>query len=48
MALLHIDFMSQVLGMEMQMDVILPEATRGQIGMEGRADGDRWKTFRNL
>lgn len=45
MALLHIDFMSQVLGMEMQMDVILPEATRGQIGMEGRADGDRWKTL---
>ena len=45
MALLHVDCYSQVLGMEMQMDVILPEATRGQIGMEGRSGGDKWKTL---
>jgi len=31
--------------MEMQMDVILPQATKGQIGMEGREDGKRWKTL---
>ncbi len=45
MALLHVDFFSHVLGMEMQMDVILPEATRGQIGMEARDDGGDWQTL---
>ncbi len=45
MALLHVDFFSHVLGMEMQMDVVLPEATRGQIGMEGRDGGAAWKTL---
>lgn len=35
MALLHVNFFSDVLGMCMQMDVILPQKTRGQIGMEG-------------
>ena len=45
MALLHVDCYSQVLSMEMQMDVILPEATRGQIGMEGRSGGEKWKTL---
>ena len=45
MALLHVDYFSFVLGMEMQMDVILPETTRGQIGMEGRENGDRWPTL---
>lgn len=40
MALLHVNFFSGVLGMCMQMDVILPEKTRGQIGMEGeKKDG---------
>lgn len=40
MALLHVDFFSEVLGMCMNMDVILPQKTRGQIGMEGtRKDG---------
>ena len=33
MALLHVDFFSDVLGMCQQMDVILPEQTHGQIGM---------------
>lgn len=40
MALLHVDFFSDVLGMCAEMDVILPEKTEGQIGMEGkRSDG---------
>ncbi|MGF7142326.1 putative tributyrin esterase [Anaerotaenia torta] len=40
MALLHVNFFSEVLGMNMNMDVILPQRTRGQIGMEGsRRDG---------
>ncbi len=40
MALLHVNFFSEVLGLSMNMDVILPQKTRGQIGMEGqRHDG---------
>ncbi len=42
MALLHVDFFSDVLGMCTQMDVILPEQTRGQIGMEGHRTGDKY------
>jgi putative tributyrin esterase len=45
MALLHVDFFSDVLGMCTQMDVILPEATHGQIGMEGKAADNGWKTL---
>ncbi len=45
MALLHVDYYSPALRMDMQMDVILPEATRGQIGMEGRSGGLQWKTL---
>ena len=45
LALLHVDFYSHVLMMEMQMDVILPEVTQGQIGMEGRDGGEKWKTL---
>ena len=45
MALLHVDFFSDVLGMCSQMDVILPEKTRGQIGMEGQAEDTGWKTL---
>lgn len=44
MALLHVDFFSDVLGMSMQMDVILPQQTSGQIGMEGRAGDGKYKT----
>ena len=36
MALLHVDFFSKALGMCVQMDVILPQDTKGQIGMEGK------------
>lgn len=35
MALLHVDFFSEVLGMCMNMDVILPQRTRNQIGLTG-------------
>ena len=45
MALLHVDFFSDALGMCTAMDVILPEKTRGQIGMEGQAGEGRWKTL---
>ena len=36
MALLHVDFFSRVLKMCVQMDVILPQETTGQIGMDGK------------
>ena len=36
MALLHVDFFSRALSMCVQMDVILPQETRGQIGMNGK------------
>ena len=45
MALLHVDFFSDVLGMCMDMDVILPQQTSGQIGMEGKAGDGRYKTM---
>ncbi|MDO4355895.1 MAG: alpha/beta hydrolase family protein [Clostridia bacterium] len=45
MALLHVDFFSDVLGMSTAMDVILPETTNGQIGMEGDAGNGQWKTL---
>lgn len=45
MALLHVDFFSDVLGMCVEMDVILPENTVGQIGMEGVAGKEKWKTL---
>ena len=45
MALLHVDFFSDVLGMCMDMDVILPQQTSGQIGMEGKASDGRYKTM---
>ncbi len=45
MALLHTDFFSTVLGMSMNMDVILPQQTWGQIGMEGKGAEGRVKTM---
>jgi len=44
MALLHVDFFSMVLGMSTSMDVILPQQTWGQIGMEGKGASGRYKT----
>ena len=45
MALMHVDFFSDVLGMSMNMDVILPQQTKGQIGMEGEAGNGGYKTM---
>ena len=45
MALCHVDFFSNVLGQCMQMDVILPERTQGQIGMEGHVDAGKYPTL---
>lgn len=45
MALMHVDFFSDVLGMSMNMDVILPQQTKGQIGMEGKAGSGQYKTM---
>ena len=45
MALMHVDFFSDVLGMSMNMVVILPQQTRGQIGMEGKAECGQYKTM---
>lgn len=40
MALMHVNFFSDTLGMCMNMDVILPQRTKGQIGMAGvRGEG---------
>lgn len=44
MALLHVDFFSEVLGMSMNMDVILPQKTKGQIGMEGAKTDGKYPT----
>jgi putative tributyrin esterase len=42
MALLHVNFFSEVLGLSMNMDVILPQKTKGQIGMEGVRKDDKY------
>ena len=45
MALCHVDFFSNVLGVCMQMDVILPQRTQGQIGMEGHVEAGKYPTL---
>ena len=45
MALLHVDFFSDVLGMSVNMDVLLPQQTQGQIGMEGKGSQGKYKTM---
>lgn len=45
MALMHVDFFSDVLGMCVNMDVIIPQQTKGQIGMEGIASDGQYKTM---
>lgn len=45
MALMHVDFFSDILGMSVNMDVILPQQTHGQIGMEGVGAGEQYKTM---
>ena len=44
MALLHVEFFSEVLQMCMGMDVILPQRTRGMIGVESKKTDDKYKT----
>lgn len=45
MALLHVDFFSEVLGMCMEMDIILPQRTKGLIGMESQQISEHYKTL---
>ena len=45
MALLHVNCFSDVLGMCVNMDVILPQETKGQIGMEGKGADGKCKTL---
>ncbi|MBQ8592168.1 MAG: esterase family protein [Lachnospiraceae bacterium] len=45
MALLHVNFFSEVLGMSMNMDVILPQKTQRQIGMEGNRKDGKYPTL---
>ncbi len=45
MALMHVDFFSDILGMCVNMDVIIPQQTKGQIGMEGRGWKGSYKTM---
>jgi len=45
LALLHVDFFSDALGMCAEMDVILPERARGQIGMNGVASNEKYPTL---
>lgn len=45
MALIHCNFFSEVLGLSTSMDVILPENTTTQIGMETRSFNDKHPTL---
>ena len=45
MALMHMDFFSNVLGMCVQADVIIPQRTTGQIGMEGKVSDGKYPTL---
>ena len=45
MALLQVDFFSEVLGMCTQMNVILPENAYGQIGMASGGANEKWKVM---
>lgn len=42
MALVQCDFFSDVLGLSMSANVILPQNTKRQIGMEGKSGDGRW------
>jgi S-formylglutathione hydrolase FrmB len=45
MALIQCDFFSEVLGLSCSMNVILPQQTSSQIGMEGRVTGKKHPTL---
>ncbi len=42
MALIHVDFFSEVLGMSSQLDVILPQKTHGEIGIASAAKKEKY------
>ena len=42
MALIHVDFFSEVLEMSSQIDVILPQKTRGQIGVKNLDETEKY------
>ncbi|MBI5833204.1 MAG: esterase family protein [Armatimonadetes bacterium] len=45
MALLHVDFFSESLGLSCNMDVILPQPTTRQIGLDGATTAGPYKTL---
>ncbi len=45
MALMHVNFFSDVLGMSMNMDVIIPQTAKNQIGMKSVANEGKLKTL---
>ena len=45
MALMHVKFFSDTLGMCVEMDAIIPQAVGGQIGLSSVADGGPYKTL---
>lgn len=45
MAFMQCDFFSETLGLSVSMNVIVPQKTRSQIGMEGKASADRHPTL---
>ena len=48
MALMHVEFFSDVLGMGMDMDVLTPQNTNNQIGMKGNAADGRYKNLSGI
>ena len=45
MALMHVKFFSESLGMSVSMDAIIPQAANGQVGMSSVADGGPYQTL---
>lgn len=45
MAFLQCDFFSDVLGLSCSMNVILPQKTKNQIGMEGKSENEKFKVL---
>ncbi|MBQ3490701.1 MAG: esterase family protein, partial [Clostridia bacterium] len=46
MALINLKFASEVLGMQTEINVVVPQrSTKGQIGMSGEAKGEKYKTL---
>ena len=45
MALMHVKFFSDTLGMCVEMDAIIPQAVKGQIGMAGAGGGGPYQTL---